>query len=220
MTGGASFLGFHHELFFQLEAEFFGRFHAELRVIRDVGFRIVAKIVDFFQWAKVLLRRAVAIEAPTHRKRADLVNDLHFVDVAVATLAGNPAIDVRGVVEIHVIGCFVHFDPLDRLAVVARVGRIHRFVKRSQFRAIPLHVLVAVPASAASRNIGNTGDIHERMTVAAVQTELIDVDFMGKRNRLRRLIPDILRLRCRVIRDSKGNARRYGPAADSDLERQ
>lgn len=161
VTGGASFLGMNHELLLQLEAKLFSGFHAELGIVRNVGLCVVAEVVDLLERTEVFLGSAVAIEAPAHREWADLVNDLHLVHVAVAALAGNPAIDVGGVVEIDVVRCFVNLHPLDRLAIVSRIRGIHRLVERSQFRAVALDVLVAVPAGAPGRDVGNAGNVDE-----------------------------------------------------------
>jgi hypothetical protein len=51
-------------------------------------------------------------------------------------------------------------------------------MERSQFRAVFLDVLVAVPTSIPGRHIRVTGHIHEGMAVAAVEAELLDMDLM------------------------------------------
>jgi hypothetical protein len=64
------------------------------------------------------------------------------------------------------------------------------------------------------------GHVDERVAIAAVQAKLIHVDLVGKRDRLRRLIPHIERFWRRIVGESQRHTRRYGPGADSDLERQ
>lgn len=131
VAGGASDLGLHHELLLELETEFFGRIHAELRVVGNVGLSVVAEVVNLLEWTKIFLRCAVTIKAPAHRVRLGLVDDFHLVYVAMAALAGNPAIYVCGVIEINVIRCLVDSHPLDRLAVIARIIDVHRLMQWS-----------------------------------------------------------------------------------------
>lgn len=220
VAGGTGDFGLHHELFLELETEFFGRIHAELRVIGNVGLSVVAEVVDLLEWAEIFLRCAVAIKTPTHRVWLGLVDDFHLVHVAMAALARNPAIYVRGVVEIYVIRCLVDSHPLDRLAVIARMIDIHRLMQRSQLRAVTLHMLVAVPTSASGRHIGVTRNVDKRVAVAAVEAELIDVDFVGKRNRLGRLIARHQRLGGGIIGKCESYASERRPSADSDFKRQ
>ena len=153
VAGGASNLGLDHVLLLKLEAEILGRFHRRIFGVFGHITVVVREIVNFFERTKIDLGRTMAIETPTHRVGLRLIDDLHFVDVAMAALAGNPPVDVGGVVEINVVRCLVDAHPLDRLTIVAGVGDVHRLMQRGQFRAIPLHVLVAVPASASCRDV-------------------------------------------------------------------
>ena len=81
-------------------------------------------------------------------------------------------------------------------------------------------MLVAVPACVAAGHIRVAGHIHERMAVAAIHPELIDVDFVGKRNRLARLIAHRERLRRRIISECQSHARCGSASADSDFKGQ
>lgn len=103
VAGRATFLGIDLELLFELQAKVLCRFDAKLRIVGEVGFCVVAEIVNFFERAQMFFRCAVALKAPSHRVRFRLPDDLHLMNVAVAALAGNPAIHVRGVVEINVV---------------------------------------------------------------------------------------------------------------------
>ena len=131
VAGGTSDLGFHHKLLFQLETEFRGGFYAELRVVGDVGFRIITEIINFLQWTQILFRCTVTLEAPPHRMRLGLVDDLHLVHIAMAALTRNPPVNVRGVVKIDVVRRFVDSYPLDGLTIVAGIVHIHRLMQRS-----------------------------------------------------------------------------------------
>jgi len=104
VAGRAAFLRFDVEFLDQLETEFAGGGDGVvLDVFGNIGIAVV-EIEDLLKRAEVLFGGAVAFEAPAHRVALGLINDFHFMHVAVAALAGNPAIHVGGVVEIHVVG--------------------------------------------------------------------------------------------------------------------
>ena len=220
VAGRTTRLWIHLELLFQLQAQIFSGFHSKMRVVGNVGCSVIVEIVNLLERAEVLLRRTVTVKTPTHRQAVYLINNLHFIHVTVATLARNPPTDVGRVIEIHVIWQLMHTHPLDRLAIVSWIIRVHRLVKRRQFWAVTLDVLVTIPTGASSRNVGMTGNIHERMAIAAVQPQLIHVNFMGKRNGLRWLVTLHQCLRRCVIGKRKRHSRRCGSSADSDFERQ
>ncbi len=106
VASGTGFLGIDHEFFFEFQAELLGGLDsclAKVRIILKVNFRIVGEIIDFLQWTEIFLRSAVTFQAPAHRVGLCLVNHLHFIHITVAALAGNPAVDVCGVVEIDIV---------------------------------------------------------------------------------------------------------------------
>ena len=223
VTSGASDLGLDHEFFFQLEAKIFGRFHAhtcELWMTGNVGLGVVVEIINFLERTEILLRRAVTLKAPTHRVALSLIDDLHFIHVAVTALAGNPPVHVSRVVKIYIIRRLVHPHPLDRFAIIAGIIDIHRLVKRRKFRAFAKHMLVTIPARTAGRHVRMTGHIDERVAIAAIQTNLIHVDFMREWNRLTRLVTHGQGLRSRVVGKRESNACCSGSSADSDFKRQ
>jgi len=122
---GAGLLGLDHELLLEFEAEVARGFHRGIGgVFAHVGIAVV-EIVDLLQRTEVFLRCPVAIKAPAHGMAFRLVNHFHLMDVAVASLAGNPPVDVGRVVEIDVIWRFVHPHPFDRFPVVAGEAHIH-----------------------------------------------------------------------------------------------
>ena len=55
---------------------------------------------------------AVALEAPTHTERLDLPDPVHGVHAAVTLHAAHATRDMRGVIEIGVIGKIMYADPL------------------------------------------------------------------------------------------------------------
>ena len=88
VAGGAAFLGFHIKLLLEFQAEILGGFDAQLRIVGDVGLRVVVEVVHFFERAEVFFGGAVALEAPAHRVALVLIDHFHFVHIAVAALAG------------------------------------------------------------------------------------------------------------------------------------
>lgn len=93
-------------------------------------------------------------------------------------------------------------------------------MKRSKFWTIPLHVLVAIPASIPGRNVRVASDIHERMTIAAVEAQLVDMDLVRKRNRLCGLVPYAERFRCGVVAEGETDACRYRTRTNNDFKGQ
>lgn len=209
----------HRELFLELFAQIQSRGNGTIRAVFFGILVAVVEIIDLLQRTQMLLGCAVAIQAEAHRERLRMVDNFHLVHVTVAALAGNPAVNVCGVVEINVVGSLVNPDPLDGLAIVAGESRIHRTVERSEFGAVLLHVLVAVPTSIPCRHVGMSRNIDKRVTVPTVQTELIDVNFMRERDGLGGLITNELRLRSRVICDRHCHPSPNGTKAENDFER-
>lgn len=161
VAGGTGHLWLDHELLLELETEILSGFDAKLWVVGEIGLRVVIEVIDFFERAEIFLRGAVALEAPAHGVRLRLVDDFHFVHVAVAALAGDAAVHVGGVVEINVVWGFVDPHPFDGFAIIARVVHVHRFMERSELGAVALDVLVTIPTGATRRDIRVAGDIHE-----------------------------------------------------------
>ena len=116
------------------------------------------------------------------------MDDFHLINATVATHAGNTTINVSRVTKLHIIRGLVDLHPLDRLAIIERVGLVHRPMQRFKLRTLTLHVLVAVPAGICRRNIRVVRDIDKRVTIAAVEAQLVGVDFVRKRNWLRWLV--------------------------------
>lgn len=107
---------------------------------------VVFQIENLFEWTNFIVRVAMAVQAEAHGMRFGVIDYLHLIHLAVATHAGNATIDVSAVAELHVIGSLVNLHPLDRLAVIKLMVFVHRTMQWLKFGAIPLYVLMAVPA--------------------------------------------------------------------------
>jgi hypothetical protein len=84
----------------------------------------------------------VAVEAPAHRERLDLVHDVHLLDVPVAAHAADPGAHVGAVVEVRVLADLVHAQPAHRLAALLAVAdrRERLGVARDQQVAVHAHL--------------------------------------------------------------------------------
>src|ERR1043165_10300986 len=71
----------------------------------------VRRVEHLLAWADVLLRGAVAAEAPFHRQRGGLVGQGHLVDAAVAVRAADALAHVNAVVEVDEVGEAVDARP-------------------------------------------------------------------------------------------------------------
>ena len=75
--------------------------------------RLKIKLSDEIGITNVGFRISVTIEAPFHRHRFNLRDDLHLVDPPVTGNATDTSIDVSAVIEIHKIRKIVNAFPKD-----------------------------------------------------------------------------------------------------------
>lgn len=132
----------------------------------------------------MIFRCAVAVQAPGHALRLVLIDDLHFIHRTVAAVAAHPTIHVNGVVEIGVVWNLVDADPVDGLAGFPALAH------GGELRTVGLDLRMAGHASLGGRNIRVRGDLDETMAVAAIHAELLNVNHVGERHRLVRLVAD------------------------------
>lgn len=168
----------------------------DLAAIRDrilvVG-HFPAHIGYFLYRAEMLLRCAVAVEAPPHAQWLCLVNNFHAVDASVAAYAPNTDINVCGMVEMGVIGYLVDFDPLYRLA------SFPGFAKGCQLLAVGLNLRVAVHARFSWRNVRLGRYRHRSVTILAVNSQLAGMKSVAVGDGLVGHVADIRELRREVI---------------------
>lgn len=123
-------------------------------------------------------RVAMAIETPGHVERLGLVNFVHFIDLAMALDATDAAVHMDGMIEIDVVWQFVNLDPGDRLAGLVAVAN------QSQLGVVFEHLIVAIHAQRAGRDVGIPGFLDGVVAITAVNAQLVRVNCMGKRHRL------------------------------------
>lgn len=147
-------------------------FSGPLGVGLTVDFNLVGvpvEIGDLVERADVGLRVAVTVEAEAHAERLRVSNCLHSIDLPVAADTGNAAVYVDGVVKVNVVRHLMDAHPVDRFA-----GLISSANRGEQWAVGP-DLAVAVHTGLRGGQIGHTGFFDIRMTIAAIQTELVHV---------------------------------------------
>ena len=124
--------------------------------------RLIAHIEYLVTRAQVLVRRAVAVEAPLHAQRGVVVHQGHAVHLAMAGVAAHAFINVNAVIEINVIGQVVHARPFEGLA--SAVALPHGF----EDGRIGPDLRVAVHASLGRRDAGIIRILDGSVAVATV----------------------------------------------------
>ncbi len=125
---------------------------------------------------------SVALEAEIHIQRLYLPDLDHLVDAAVAANATDSRVDMRAVIEIHIVGKFVDVNPGNGLP--RRVALAHLLKQR----ALRLHTRVTVHANFRRRYRCIRCLIYGVMTVVAVHAHISGVQLMTIRNGLDGLI--------------------------------
>ncbi len=143
--------------------------------------RFPIEIVDLLFGPQEIFRMPMAFEAPGHAVRLGMIDDRHVIDLAVAARATDPAVHVRGVIVINVIGRAMELHPLDRLAGFP--ARPHRL----QFRIVLLHLGMASHAGLGVGQIRMRGHVDKTVAITAIHSELRDVHVVRERHGLDRL---------------------------------
>ena len=163
-------------------------FRALFTLFLGVQERVIApfpvEVRDLVNRAKFGGGIAMALQTERHAKRLGVLDFVHLIDLTMAFDAGNAARDVNGVIKIDVVRNLVDLDPRNGCA------RGRAFPDERQLRIVLEHLVMAVHASGTGRNVGEPRLLDVAMAIAAIQTELVDVDRVGKSDRLHRLITD------------------------------
>ena len=110
----------------------------------------------------------------------DDVHLFHLIHAAVAGNAAHAARHVRTVVEVHVVGQGVHFNPRDRCFLRERLANGQQLAARRG------NLLVAIHARGRRRNGGESGPLHRGVAIATVHAQLAGMQRMAERNGLLR----------------------------------
>jgi len=134
----------------------------------------------------------MAVEAPAHGQWFNLSDDFHLGNIAMATGASDSRRQMSAVIEIGVVGEFVHANPLDRLTGGPA------FSHREQFLALGKNQFMAVHTGLRRRNIGVCRKFDIVVTITAVDSKIAGMQFMAVGNRLYGPVSDI-----RIFRRAK-----------------
>jgi hypothetical protein len=124
----------------------------------------------------------MAPQAIAHPHGHVLVNNRHRLHFTMASLAKNPGIHMRPVIEVDMIGQRVNSSPLQRLAGIENRRKLFNF------RLINLSDSVAVHAFFHGGNSGCAGFENPGVAVLARDMKSARVKLMGKSNRLSRFV--------------------------------
>ena len=90
---------------------------------------------------------------------------------------------------------------------------------RCEHHAVPLHDLMAVHARLSGRNVRDAGNLDRGVTVAAIETELADVELVAVRDGLCGTVADVCVPRGKKVPDARDRENRNDAAHDRDRER-
>ena len=155
----------------------------------------------------------MAIQAPRHALGLVLVDNLHFIDGAVATVAAHATVHVNSVVKIGVVRNLVNANPVDRLA------RLPTLTHWGQLRTIRLDLGMAGHASLSGRHIRVRGDLDEAMTIPTIHPELLYVDDVREWDGLGGLVTDAGVFRGEIIGQPTSDHRHYRAYTNHQLQR-
>src|SRR6266852_7794348 len=140
---------------------------------------LVLHVEHLIARTKIVLRRAVTVQAPLHLQRLLLINERHLVDGAVAGVAADAFVDMNTVVEKNEVRQLVYPSPLQGLAgTVAGADRLEQFGVGPDLR-------MAVHAGLGRRNAGEARGLDRGMAITAVDAESGDVVLVAEGYRLR-----------------------------------
>ena len=165
------------------------------------GFRFPVQIVNFVKRPKEIFRVSVAVQAKFHAQRLGVINLLHLVYLPVAFHATYTPVYVYRMIKIDIIRHLVNFYPRNRVA------RGITFPNGGQGRTVRQYLIVAVHASCRIWDICMARTVNVSVTVAAIQTELADVQIMAVSDRLDGHVTYLGIFGRKVIGDAGGNRR-------------
>ena len=141
-------------------------------------------------------RVAVAIQAKTHAQRLRFVHFVHLVYAAMAFHAADATRNMHGMIE---IGVFWHMMDLHPRYGFARCGAVPH---DGQTWIILQNRAMAVHAGGSPRKIRKPRFFDTIVAIAAVEAQFARVYFMGKRDRLHRLVADAGIFRREIVPDA------------------
>ena len=152
----------------------------------------------------------MAVEAPLHAQRFNLMNDFHRVDSTMTFNTAHTAIDMSGVVEECIVRKVVNSNPLDRHA---RFITVKQWFQLWAFR---MNLKVTVHAGLCRRNCCMRAVFNSVVTIPTVDTQFTGMNRMTEWNRLRWHVPHVGGLRTESPGDHEDHIRWSRHAHDDD----
>jgi hypothetical protein len=167
----------------------------------------------------------VAIQTPAHAERLLVNHDWHLIHLAVTAHATDPASDMDGMIEVHVIGRFM--DPLPSNRGTTRPAHSHRL----KLRAVCFDRLVAIHARLRGRDLRDGRLLDTGVAVEARQPQAAGVllvgelDWLDRREADARVLGRLVVVQTRQAKDGRedrsgGHAANPGISLPSEDESQ
>ena len=110
--------------------------------------RLPIQVKDLIDRPQIVFGMSMAVQAPTHRKRFLLVNNIHVVHLPMAAHTADAAIDVDRMIEVRKVRHLVDFYPVDRVPALPTLP------DGGQFGIAGLHLGVAIHAGLCGGYVG------------------------------------------------------------------
>src|SRR5262249_20391688 len=132
----------------------------------------------FFLWPDELFRVAMALQAPLHIQRRNLIGQRHQVDSPMTRRTPNALVHVNAVIEINEVWKVVHSRPLDRLA------RAPALADRFEIGTVRPDLQVAIHAGLGRRDAGEGELLHRRVAIATIYSVIANMVLVTELNGL------------------------------------
>lgn len=144
----------------------------------------------------------MARKTPAHAQLFRLINFLHPVDPVMARDARNTPRHVSTVVEVSIIRQVMNLDPLDGLTRLGTLPNGQELgavgVNRRRLHLTGrIFSTVTVQAGRRRRNRGKRRFLDRSVAISAIHLEVAGMQLVAERDRLRRLVTDVHRVRNR-----------------------
>jgi len=117
-------------------------------LLRLSAARLPIQVKDLVDRPQIILGMPMAVQAPTHRERFLLVNNIHVVHLPMAAHTADAAIDVDRMIEIRKVRHLVDFYPVDRVPALPALP------DGGQFGIVGLNLGVAIHAGLRGGYVG------------------------------------------------------------------
>ncbi len=135
----------------------------------------------------------MAVEAGAHAQRQRVSDGVHFVDLVMASYAAHSTTNMDSVVEEDIIRFSVHMNPVNGPAFQ------RAFAHKRQARVVSQHLVVAVHAQCALRNVRIPGLLYAGVAVSAVHAKLASMHTVAEADRLKWLVPHQCVFRSEIV---------------------